>query len=430
MTTHPTISGTVRSMSGTARLLILGVFVNNLTAFLNAFLVLFLVHRGFSTWHAGIALAALLGGRVFGTAVGGAIADRIGYRWTIATSMGVGATLIVALVHAPDAWMAVLIAGATGLATQAYVPAAMAWLVELTPRNQQVMVFAINRLAFNVGATVGPLMAALLIAYSYDLLFYADAAASLGFCVIALTLLPADRAKPAEAGSAETEPGSGEADGAKAEDAKSKAESAKRAGYRHVLADTRFMLVTAGLFFTAIAYIQMSATLPLFITGSGYSERIYALLLSVNGFVVIALEVLLSKWTQRLPVGLPMAIGMGLLSLGHLLYLGPGGLSILVLATATWTLGEVVAAPSMMAYPGLVAPADLRGRYIAAATVPQQLGYALGPIVGIVAWQLWGSTVWLITAGCAALAVVLVVAGAGVRGAPAPQPEPEAVPAD
>ena len=407
---HPTVTATVRSMSSTARLLIVGVFVNNLTAFLNAFLVLFLVHRGFSAWHAGVALAALLVGRVLGTAVGGAVADRIGYRWTIVGSMGTGAVLIVALVHAPTAWLAVLVAAASGLVLQAHVPATTAWLVELTPKNQQVMVFAINRLAFNVGATVGPLVAALLIAYSYRLLFYADAAASLAFCVIALVLLPADRARGGAAAAA---------DSADAADS--------RSGYRTVLADTRFMLVVAGLFCTAVAYIQMSATLPLFVTGTGHSERVYALLLSVNGFVVIALEVLLSKWTQRLPVGLPMATGMALLGIGHLLYLPSGGVSLLVVATAVWTLGEVVAAPSMMAYPGLVAPADLRGRYIAAATVPQQVGYALGPILGVVAWQLWGSTVWVITAAFAGLATVLVLAGAGVRPV-VERPEPDAGP--
>jgi len=408
---HPTITGTVRTMSRTARLLILGIFVNNLTAFLNAFLVLFLVHRGFSAWHGGLALAALLVGRVFGTAAGGALTDRIGYRWTIVGSMGAGAALIVLLVHAPDPWLAIGIAGATGVVMQAYLPAAMAWLVELTPRNQQVMVFALQRLAFNVGATVGPLMAALLVAYSYDLLFYADAAASLGFCLIALTLLPAGRTRDtSQAGYTGTD-------------------LATQAGYGQVFADTRFMLVTAGLFLTAVAYIQMSVTLPLFVVGTGNSERIYALLLSVNGFVVIALELLLSKWTQRLPVGLPMALGMGLLSLGHLLYLAPGEVSMLVVATVTWTLGEVVAAPSMMAYPGLVAPDDLRGRYIAAATAPQQAGYAIGPLVGVAAWQLWGSAVWLVTGACAALAVVLVVAGAGVRGTPTRRPEPAATPA-
>lgn len=398
-----TVFGTVRAIPNTARMLIFGVFINNLIRFLNAFMVLFLVNRGFSTWHAGIALAALLVGRVFGTAVGGAIADRVGYRWTIIASMSVGAALIVALVHAPDPWTAVLIAGATGLAVQAYVPAATAWLVELTERRHQVMVFALIRLAFNIGATFGPLIAALLIAYSYDLLFYLDAAASLAFALVALALLPPDR----------------RAAGGASPDDSPLAHAAPRAGYREVLADTRFMVFAAALFLTAVAYIQMSAALPLFVIGSGHSERIYAILLAVNGLVVITLELVLSRWTQRLPIGVPMSAGMALLAIGYLVYLGPNTVSVLVLATVVWTFGEVVAAPSMLAYPGMVAPEHLRARYIASATVPQQAGYAIGPLVGVAAWRLWGAAVWVPTAVFAGLAAVLVVVGVGLRSDPA-----------
>lgn len=406
---HPTIIQTAREMSGAGRVLILGTFVNNLASFLNAFLVLFLIHRGFSPWQAGLALAGLLVGRVFGTAVGGTLADRVGYRWTIIGSMGVGAVLIVALVHAPDPWTAAAVACATGVAAQAFRPASMAWLVDLTPKRQQVMVFAMYRLSFNIGSTVGPLLAALLLRYSYDLLFYADAATSLGFCLIALVVLPADHARDADDADPADEPDR---------------PATKKTGYREVFADRRFLLVTGGLFFTAIAYIQMSAALPLYVTGTGHTEQVYAILLSVNGFIVIAFEIFLSKWLQRLPIGLPMAAGMALLSLGHLLYLAPSTVVLLVIATVTWTFGEVVAAPSMMAYPGLVAPDRLRARYIAAATVPQQIGYAIGPMVGVAAWNLWGSTVWVITGACAAVATVLVLLGAGLGRRPEPTPGP------
>ncbi|HEY0639339.1 MAG TPA: MFS transporter, partial [Pseudonocardiaceae bacterium] len=446
-TEHPTVLGTVRALPTTARVLILGVFVNNLTAFLNAFLVLFLVNRGFSAWHAGVALAALLVGRVFGTAVGGAIADRVGYRWTIVGSMTAAAVLVLCLVHAPYGWLAVGIAGVTGVCLQAYVPASTAWLVQLTDRRHQVMVFAVNRLAFNVGATVGPLTAALIISvFSYDVLFYADAAAATAFALIALLLLPPDRGTAAApepaAGSADATTGSAATGSATAPesaavtDAAGAPESAaatgatagpaapERRGYRDVFADTRFMLFAAAMFLTAVAYIQMTAALPLFITGNGHSERVYAILLAVNGFVVIALELVFSRWTQRLPVGLPMAAGMALLGLGHLVYVGPDAISVLVLATVVWTLGEVVAAPSMMAYPGMVAPERLRARYIATATVPQQAGYALGPLVGVAAWQLWGNAVWVITAVCAGLAALLVAAGVGLRHDPTRHPDP------
>ncbi|REH43484.1 putative MFS family arabinose efflux permease [Kutzneria buriramensis] len=383
-----TVTGTLRSMTGTARLLVVGVFVNNLTSFLNAFLVLFLVHRGVSPWQASLALAALMIGRVIGSAMGGTVCARFGRRATIAGSLGAAAVLTVALVFLPVAALA--IAAAIGFATRVGLPAATAWLVELTPANQQVMVFAVQRLAFNLGVTLGSLLAAVIVQYSYDLLFYADAVTTLAFCLIAVVFLPAAGPSVAPV-------------------------RASRGGGRRVWGDTRFMVVAAALFLVAVAYVQASAALPLFVTGIGQPASVYALLLAVNGFVVITLEVLVSRWTQSLPTWLPMALGMALLGVGEMLYLVPGGVPMLVVATLAWTLGETVAAPSMLAYPGLVAPADLRTHYISFATAAQQLGCAVGPVVGTVLWQVSSSAVWLVTGGCAVLAAVPVIAGGRVR---------------
>lgn len=391
---HPTILGTLREMSGTVRILVLGNLVINLAAFLNAFLVLFLTDRGFSAWESGVVLTALMIGRISGSAAGGAAADRFGYRRAIIGAMAGTAVLTAALVHVPNVWAGALVAGGAGLTAQAYRPAALAWVVELTPKDRQVIVFSVLRLTFNVGTTVGPVGAALLLTYaSYDALFYVDAATSLAFGVIAYLAL---RSNPEPAG----------------RDASSS--DGERPGYRRVFADRRFILVVLGLFLTAIAYIQSSAALPLYVTGSGHTEKVYAALLTVNGAMVIAFEVLLSKWTQRLPIGLPMALGMALLGFGHLVYAGPSPVAVLVLATMVWTLGEIVAAPSMMAYPGLVAPSALRARYIAAATVPQHVGYAIGPMIGIAAWHAWGSGVWVLTGLCALAAAGCVAAGADI----------------
>jgi MFS family permease len=391
---HPTVLATLREMNGTVRILVIGTLISNLATFLNAFLVLFLTDEGFTAWESGVVLTALMVGRISGSAVGGAVADRVGYRAVIVGSMAGTAVLTAALVHVPEVWTASVVAAGAGLTAQAYRPASMAWIVELTPKNQQVMVFSVLRLTFNVGATVGPMGAALLLTYaSYGTLFYVDAATSLAFGVVAYAALRSN-AEP---------------------EAAAKASDGKHGGYGQVLADRRFMLVVLGLFVTAVTYIQSSAALPLFVTGSGHDERVYATLLTVNGFIVIAFEVLLSKWLQRLPIGLPMTIGMAVLGIGHLLYTGPTPVALLLLATVVWTFGEVIAAPSMMAYPGLVAPPALRAHYIAAATIPQQVGYAVGPMIGVAAWHAWGAGVWVLTGALGLLGAGLVAAGADLR---------------
>jgi MFS family permease len=400
---HATVFRTMREMPGTVRVLVVGNFITNLAAFLNAFLVLFLTQRGFSAFDSGVAFTALMVGRISGTAVGGAVADRIGYRLVIVWSMLGSAVLTALLVHAPNLPSIVVVALLAGIFNQAYRPAAQAWVVELTPMNRQVMVFSFLRLTFNLGSTLGPLGAALvLVYYSYNVLFYADATGSLVFGLIALVALRSG-ARPEKAAPDTEAPAPAPAPGG---------------GYRQVLKDGRFVLFVVGLFLTAITYIQLSATLPLFVAHSGHGKQTFALLLAINGFVVIVFEVLLSKWTQRLPIGLPMSVGMALLGVGYLMYLGPTSIALLVVATVVWTFGEVVATPSMMAYPGMVAPPELRGRYIAAATVPQQAGYSVGPLIGIAAWQWWGDGVWLVVGPFALVAAVLTAIGAGLRRRP------------
>jgi len=400
---HATVLGTMREMPGTVRVLVVGNLITNLAAFLNAFLVLFLTQRGFSAFDSGVAFTALMIGRISGTAVGGAVADRIGYRLVIVWSMLGSAVLTALLVHAPNLASIVVVALLAGVFNQAYRPAAQAWVVELTPMNRQVMIFSFLRLTFNLGATLGPLGAALLLVYySYNVLFYADATGSLVFGLVALVALkPDSRPEPSAPAEAEAVP-------------------ATAGGYRQVLTDGRFVLFVVGLFLTAITYIQLTATLPLFVTHSGHGKQTFALLLAINGFVVIVFEVLLSKWTQRLPIGVPMSAGMALLGIGYLMYLGPTSIALLAVATVVWTFGEVVATPSMMAYPGMVAPPGLRGRYIAAATVPQQAGYSVGPLIGVAAWEWWGDGVWLVVGPFALVAAVLVAVGAGLRRRPEP----------
>ena len=90
--------------------------------------------------------------------------------------------------------------------------------------NRQVMVFSFMRLTFNLGATLGPLGAALLLVYfSYGALFYADATGSLVFGLVALITLRSG-ARPVRGEKTEEEP------------------PAPAGGYRQVLTDGRFVL--------------------------------------------------------------------------------------------------------------------------------------------------------------------------------------------
>ena len=153
---------TFKESPASVRFLLLGVTVNQFGAFLQAFLVLYLVHRGFTKAQAGVALGAYGVGAVIGILLGGALADRLTPRVTIIVSMLWAAVFTFAVTCLGSYAAIVVVVLLAGAMTQAYRPAAATLLTELVPPSRQVMVIAMNRLAMNLGMMFGPLAAAAL----------------------------------------------------------------------------------------------------------------------------------------------------------------------------------------------------------------------------------------------------------------------------
>lgn len=395
---HPSISRTLREISRPVWLVLAGMLVNRLGNFLQIYLVLFLTAKGFSATAAGLALGAYGAGSVLGVLAGGSVSDRAGYRWTIVASMLACGVLTASFVYLTSLAAVLVVAATVGAAAQAYRPASSALLVELTPANQHVMVFAVYRLAFNLGTTAGPLLGALLITYSYGLMFYADAFTSICFGLLALTLPRRGPATPATP----------------ATPASSAAGDARRS-YLAVLADRRYALVLLALFINAAIYVQHISVLPVQLRASGHAATTYAVLLSLNAFVVICLELPFTRFVQRMPARLAVALGVGLVGAGMNLYVAGPALTVIVIATLVWTVGEMVGAPTASAYPGQVAPPALRGRYIAALAFAQQIGYAVGPPTGLALWAVWPAGVWWACGLFTVVAVAVLLAGMPTR---------------
>lgn len=390
----PTVMRTVRAMTLPVWVLLIGTLVNTVGSFLMLFLTLYLTQKGFEPFHAGLALGAWGAGRIAGAFVGGTIADRMGYRFAMALSMFSTAALITALIGAANAgnpWLVVLAALAAASLNGIWRPPAQAMITEATPPGQLVMVMAFWRLAFNVGVLVAPVLGALLSRVSWDLLFWVEAGSSALFGVLVLTALPSVAAPEGKPAAAE--------------------DTAPPASYGRVLRDGAFVLFLIALLVNGIVYIQGPATLSLHLDALGYRPEVFGALVSLNALTVICLEVPVTKVTQRWQPRTAVATGMALTGIGLALWGVELGIAGLVVATLVWTMGEVVASPSMFAYPGVVAPTHLRARYIAATTVANQIGYSVGPVVGTALFAGVGGAVFWICGALAAAAVLAVLAG-------------------
>ncbi|MFJ7209632.1 MFS transporter [Streptomyces sp. NPDC098789] len=378
---------------------IAGIMVNRLGGFLQVFLVLYLVAGGFPEVRAGFALAAHGAGAVAGILLGGWLVGRIGVRASIVSSMTANAALTAAFLYAGSYPVMLLLAAGTGAASQVYRPASAELVSRFTSEERRVMVFAMYRLATNIGTTAAPLIGAALVAHSYTLLFWAEAAAALGVAVLGARLLPRDRPRPAAAGPA----------GAKAAPERGAHEGP--GGYRAVLGDRSFVLFLLAILGFSAVYTQYLSTLPLAVRERGLDIFVYGVLVAVNGLIVIVCELVVTRKVQHWPARIATITGILAVGGGLAAYALPWGVAGLVAATVVWSVGEIIGSPTMTAYPALAAAPENRSRYLGASQAMFGVGSAVGPAAGVAAWALMGDTVWLACGAVAALAALAAFIG-------------------
>ncbi|GAA2206651.1 MFS transporter [Nonomuraea monospora] len=383
---------TLRELPRSAIVLLFGIALNRMGSFVALFLVLYLTGIGYSPAQAGLVLTGFGAGSIVGTFVSGSATGRFGARTVIIWSMLLCSVATAALAAVTAIVPLLAISSVAGALGQMYRPAASTMLAELTPPQRLVMASAASRFGLNLGAAIGPLLGVwLAAAYSYQVVFVVNAVVSLLFAVVVLLVIPpAPRHRPTE-------------DAPAAEDT---------ARYRDLLRDRRFLLFLAGMFITAVAEVQYQSTLPLEVQQRGYPTALYGAVVALNGALVIFVELPLTTLIQRFSMRATVAAGCLLLGVGLGLFGLPFGPWIFVVGAVVWTLGEIISAPSIGAYPALAAPTPaLRSRYIGALSTCQTAGWAVGPSIGTALFQYVGGAVWVMCAGLGVLACLGMRAG-------------------
>lgn len=400
---------TIRESSLAVKTVLVGVFVSRLGGFLNIFLVLFLTAEGYSVTQAAFALGVYGAGAMVGVLIGGALADRLGARTATIISMASTAALTASLLYLPSYPLILAAAALVGLAGQIYRPAAATLLSDLTPAGRQNMIFAMYRFGLNVGAMAAPLIGFGLYhlnSEQYTLLFWGEAAIALAYGALAWLTLPA-RTVSSETSTVEVGGGAGMA----GDDAGTTAPAEAASTYAAVLRDRRYLLYLVAMFFNSAVYVQYVSTLPLDLTTAGVEIFWYTFAVSLNGLIVIILELPVTKITQHWPYRLAIATAFGLVGVGFALYALPFGPMLIVIATVVWTMGEIVGGPAAFAYPAVAGPAYLKSRYIGSFQFVFGLGTAVGPMLGGALFAQLGHGVWPVIAIGSLLAVVFTVVG-------------------
>ena len=339
------------------------VFIDRLGGFmLYPFFALYLTQKfdiGMST--VGILFAIFSISGMVGSALGGAIADRMGRKVVIIFSLILSSLSALGMGFAPSLGIFIAVVVLVGTLSSIGHPAHEAVVADLLPQDKRAEGYGIIRVVFNVAVIIAPPIAGLLIANSYLTLFIVDAVISLIAATIVILALP------------ETKPQA---------PAHTKPETIKQtfAGYGRVFRDTPFVAFIGVTVLMTLVYMNMNSTLGVFLRDQhGLPEIRYGWLLSINAILVVFFQFWMTRRLEKYRPMLMMAAGSLLYALGFAMYGFVSGFALFVIAMIVITIGEMVVSPFQQSLVASFAPEDMRGRYMAVSGLTWSIAFTIGP---------------------------------------------------
>ena len=298
--------------------------------------------------------------------IAGTLADKIGRKVVMVSSLAVNGIVYLLLVNAQTYAHFAALMVMLGLSNPLYQVGADAMLADMIPSEKRTDAYAITRIANNAAFALGPAIGGFLATRSYNLAFYG---AALGFITYSLLLLFQAQ---------ETLPSIGVTESSSA----SKKENALQ-GYTRVIKDTRYMTLIALISLGLIAPTLLWILMPVYTkTNFGIPEAQYGWIPTTNALMCVFIQYLVTRVTRRYDT-LPV-VGMGML----IYALGVGSVALMSGFWGFWlsmvilTFGELTLVPTASKYVADAAPADLRGRYMSIYWLGWGLARTLSPILG------------------------------------------------
>jgi predicted MFS family arabinose efflux permease len=367
------------------------------------FLVLYLTKSmGVSASLGGLAISFYGIGGLIAAPLAGALADRIGYFAVMRASLASTGLvlLIIPLVH--NYWGVVALTLVWAMCNDSARPATMAALTGASSPEQRKVAIAVNRLAVNLGMSVGPAIGGFLALVSFKLLFVVDGLTSLAASAVLTTLLwIRGRKQPVVAQPVAEEP----------------AGETRRASWIVAFRDATMRPFLAALILLNLVFSQHEGAMPLYLVRDlHHKESLYGSLFVINTLMIVAMEVPLNvamtHWSSRI------ANTLGVL----LIAIGFGGLAFarsvpaIVLTVVFWTFGEMIFFPASTAYVAEVAPAGKTGAYMGAASAAFSLALIVGPWMGTTMLDGFGAFATWTTMFVIAVAAATLLLLSGRRG--------------
>jgi len=324
------------------------------------FLILYLTKSMGVTPSAAGGVLALFGfGALVAGPFAGRLADRFGPVRMMRGSLVLSGLLLLLVPLARSLPAIAILTLLLAIAGEAFRPASLSVISHLATPDQRKPAFALQRLAINLGMSIGPALGGFLAAVSWPALFLVDGATSL-LAVLTLVLF-----FPKDVTFSSTGPAS--------------AEPSRREGLR----DGPFVFFLLAIIPVGIVFFQHESSMAVYIVRDlGMAVWTFGLLHTVNTLLIVFLEVPLNLATAAWPHRRTLALGSVLVAAGFGALAFARSLPAVVLTIVVWTFGEMVLLPAMASWVADAAPPEKRGAYMGLYTMAFNAALVVGSPLG------------------------------------------------
>lgn len=299
----------------------------------------------------------------------GKLSDKIGTMKTMKISLVCTGSFLFLYSFITDFYMFLALTFIWAILSEAFRPASLSFISSEITSDRRKTAFALNRLAINLGMSIGPVIGGILSTINFHLLFYVDGITSLSAAAF-LILSPWEKHDSTETAIDEH------------------TFSQEKV---NVFKDKRLFYFLLALIPVEIVFFQHVGALPLFIVSDlGFSNAVFGLLTAVNTVLIIFVEVPLNDSMRNWDDKKALALGALLSGIGFGLMAFTDSIPPIVLLIVVWTFGEMIFFPSSGEYVAKIAPEKQRGEYMGYFQMSFSFAFMVGPWLGTTVLDLYG----------------------------------------
>jgi predicted MFS family arabinose efflux permease len=384
-TTANTYRNAYSGLSKSTWLLSLIMLINRSGTMVVPFMTLYLTTKmGFTLSQAGVVFGLFGAGAFSGAWLGGRLTDKIGFYPIQLMTLTGGGILFILLGEMRTYPLICTFTFLLSFVNEAFRPANSTAIAFYSKEENRTRSYALNRLAINLGWSIGSALGGFIAHISYELLFWVDGATNITAALLMWVFLKPVNYKPPSK------------------------KNIDAPLVQSVYKDKTYLLFAGITILFASCFFQLFTNLPVYFKRElHFAEPLIGFLMSLNGIIIVLVEmIMIYKLDGKRKNMLYISLGVLMVGLSFLLLNLPGpGVMIATCMIISVTIGEMFAMPFMNSYWIARTQPGNRGQYAALFTMAWSAAQVLGPMGGAqIAHYYSFHLLWWIIGGVAIIA--------------------------